>query len=71
MTEKVLEMLKTLTDKERKALEEAISVIYLNDSSDYINGLWGVVTAIIGDRVNEEGFDIKDILHVLDPELVK
>lgn len=24
-------------------------VIYLDDNSDYLNGLWGVVKAIIGD----------------------
>lgn len=67
----IIEMLKELTDKEREALKSAISVIYLADSSDYINGLWEVVTAIIGDKLDEEGVNIKDILNVLDPELAE
>lgn len=65
----IFKMLQDLTDKEREALKEAITVIYLADKSDYINGLWGVVTAIIGDDIDEEGVDIKRILNFLDPEL--
>ncbi len=55
--------LQSLTDKEVAALEEAMSVIYLNDSSDYLNGLWGVIRAILGDHIiDNEGFSIKNWL---------
>ncbi len=53
--------LQTLTDKEAAALEEAMAVIYLNDSSDYLNGLWGVIRAILGDHIiDNEGFSLEN-----------
>lgn len=67
---KLLNLLEGLSTKERLALREALVVIYLNDSSDYLNGLWGVVSAITDDIFDEE-FDIKKLLNMLDPELGK
>ena len=59
-------MLNELSDKEKKALEEAISVLYFNDSSDYITGLWAVVRAILGnDVVHNEGFNLKDWFNLM------
>lgn len=59
-------IINSLTEREKQALDEAVSVIYLNDSSDYINGLWGVVRAIVGsDIVRNEGFSIKDLTDSL------
>jgi transcriptional regulator with XRE-family HTH domain len=56
----------SLSEREILALNEAVSVLYLNDNSDYINGLWGVVKAIIGDNVVEnEGFNIRDLSNSL------
>jgi transcriptional regulator with XRE-family HTH domain len=58
--------LNELTDKEKNALCEAMKVLYLDDDSDYINGLWGVVKAILGnDVVENEGFDLKDWLDTM------
>jgi hypothetical protein len=45
--EEVLERLKQLSDREKKALEEASTAIYFTDSSDYLSGLWGVVSALL------------------------
>jgi transcriptional regulator with XRE-family HTH domain len=56
----------SLSEREKLALNEAISVLYLNDRSDYLNGLWAVVRAIVGDSVVEnEGFDIKILAQSL------
>lgn len=55
-------IIESLSKREKEALSEAVTVIYLNDTSDYINGLWAVVSAIVGsDIVNNEGFSIKDL----------
>jgi transcriptional regulator with XRE-family HTH domain len=58
--------LNELTYKEKKALEEALSVLWLEDSSDYINGLWGVIKAILGDDiVSSDGFVLKDWMDIM------
>lgn len=67
----IVHMLQELSDKEREALKSAVSTIYLEDKSDYIKGLWEIVTIIIGDNLDEEGVDIKNILDVLDPALTE
>ena len=36
-----------LTDKEKKVLDPIVTVLYLNDSSDYINGLWEALDEIL------------------------
>jgi hypothetical protein len=64
-----LNMISDLTKKEKNALKEAVTVLYLNDRSDYINGLWDVVRAIIGEKVDDEDFNLKTLLHALDPEM--
>jgi len=69
--DEVSKELSLLTEKERKALKEAVLVLYLADSSDYINGLWDVVRAIIGEKVEEESFSLEKVLNLLDPELGK
>ncbi|MEX3623546.1 helix-turn-helix transcriptional regulator [Viridibacillus arvi] len=59
-------LLKSLTEREKQALSEALSVIHLNDSSDYINGLWAVVKVLIGDAVVEnEGFNTRSWTDLL------
>lgn len=61
-----LTTLDELTDKEKKALEEAMTVLWLDDRSDYINGLWSVIRAILGDdAVNNEGFNLRAWLDVM------
>lgn len=65
--EKLIETLKALTEKEVEALEYAINGI-LDEESERLKSLWGVVTSIIGDSIGEDGVDIKDILKILDPE---
>ena len=61
-----IHILKSLTVKETAALEEAMSVLYLNDRSDYLNGLWRVVKAIVGDNVvNSDNFEIRDWLELM------
>lgn len=47
----------TLSKKERDALKESVDVIWLNDGSDYLNGLWGVIRAILGDDFYYNHFD--------------
>lgn len=54
-----------LTPKERAALDEAISVIYFTDSADYINGLWGVVRAILGDAIDTKAFHTEKVFDYL------
>ena len=57
-----------LTEKEKNALKEAISVIWLDDSSDYLNGLWDVVRAIVGSEIlDDDEFDIKILIDILTP----
>lgn len=65
---KILEMVNSLTEKERKALNEAVSVLWLSDSSDYINGLWDIVQTIVGDEIyHDEQFTLNSVIDVLDP----
>jgi hypothetical protein len=66
--DKVLEMANTLTEKEKNALKEAISVIWLDDSSDYLNGLWDVVRVIIGSEIiDDDDFNLKVLIDILTP----
>lgn len=67
--EEIRTIVEELTDKERNALKEAVSVLYLNDSSDYINGLWDVVRAIVGEKVEDDDFSLEKWLNALDPEM--
>lgn len=67
----ILKMLQGLSDKERESLQSAVSAIYFEDKSDYLKSLWEIVTIIIGENLDEEGVDIKDILHILDPALLE
>lgn len=56
----------SLSEREKLALNNAVSVLCLKDSSDYINGLWEVVKAIIGDSVvQNEGFNIRELADLL------
>jgi hypothetical protein len=62
-------MIGSLTEKEKEALKAAASVIYLNDRSDYINGLWDVIKAIVGDKLYEDDeFGVEKIVKILDQE---
>lgn len=66
MEKTISKMANSLTDKERKALYAAISVLWLNDSSDYINGLWEVVRAIVGDEIfDNDDFNINTMYDIL------
>lgn len=68
MTEpKYIEDYTELTQKEMKALRVATTVLWLNDRSDYINGLWDVLRAILGDdRVDDEKFNLDDLQKTVD-----
>lgn len=58
-----------LTQKEADALKEAISVIWLNDRSDYINGLWDVIRAIIGhDIVSNDDISTDQLYKAFVPQ---
>ena len=61
-------VIESLTEKERNALKAAISVIWLNDRSDYLNGLWDVVRAILGSEcVDDEDIPTRTIVDVVKP----
>lgn len=49
-----------LTEKEREALKEAVSVLWLNDRSDYINGLWDIIRILMGTDI-----DINEVYPML------
>ena len=56
----------TLSEREINAINAILSVIHLGDSSDYINGLWDALRALIGDSiVDNEGFDVKQWVDML------
>jgi hypothetical protein len=62
------ELIESLTERERNALKEAISVIWLDDSSDYLNGLWDVVRIIVGSEiVDDEDFNLNQLIDKLTP----
>lgn len=62
-------IIESLSEREREALNHATSAIYFNDSSDYISGLWGVVSVLIGDDLtNQDGFNIGDLYDTLNQE---
>ena len=42
-----------MTKKEKLALAEAIKIIYLNDSSDYLPALWSIVGIIGGEKAKQ------------------
>lgn len=69
MSNPIKEVLSTLSGREKRALKEAVSVIYLNDSSDYINGLWGVIDALIGDYLDDE-YSVDELKEMLNTEEV-
>lgn len=48
----VEEILAGLTEKEREALKEAVTVLWLNDRSDYINGLWDIIRILMGTDID-------------------
>lgn len=59
----------SLSSREKSALSEAVSAIYFNDSSDYLNGLWGVVRELVGHNVViNEGFEVENLYDLLNPE---
>lgn len=58
--EKVEAILAELTEKERAVLKEAVTVLWLNDSSDYINGLCDIIRVLMG-----EDIDIDDVYPLL------
>ncbi|AJD93110.1 hypothetical protein JMA_37920 (plasmid) [Jeotgalibacillus malaysiensis] len=49
-----------LTEKEREALKEAVTVLWLNDRSDYINGLWDIIRILMGTDI-----DINEVYPML------
>lgn len=62
-------IIESLSEREREALNHATSAIYFNDSSDYISGLWGVVSSLIGDDLtNQDSFSIEDLYDTLSRE---
>lgn len=59
-------ILDQFTSRELAALNAALSVIHLNDSSDYINGLWDVLRALLGnDVLDAESFSVKEWTNLL------
>ncbi|MFE8701080.1 hypothetical protein ACFYKX_10785 [Cytobacillus sp. FJAT-54145] len=68
MTPNLSNMVNTLTEKEKQALTEAVSVIWLNDKSDYLNGLWDVIRVLVGeDLFHHKDWDINQLYKVLKP----
>lgn len=62
----ILIVLNSLSPREKEALSHAAVVLYLNDRSDYLNGLWNVVRTLIGENIVEnEGFNIRDLAQLL------
>lgn len=56
----------SLSEREKLILEEVVSVIYFNDSSDYIRGLWSVMRIILGENmIDSDGFDINELYKSL------
>lgn len=53
--------LDTLSEREFEAVKAVLTVLYLDDSSDYINGLWEVLIAILGHEVvRNDSFSVDD-----------
>jgi hypothetical protein len=69
MDKKLVALLEKLTDKERDALASAVSALYFKE--EYEKALWAVVITMISDDLDEEGIDIKNILTILDPDLLE
>lgn len=69
MEEQIKELIKNSTAKEKMALKESVTVLYLSDSSDYINGLYDVVKAIVGeDMFYSDDFNVDDVYKLLRSE---
>jgi hypothetical protein len=66
---KTKKMIKKLTKKEKEILKAAIAPIYFADNSDYLSGLWQVVGAILGDKVDLKDIDPQKLLYALEPDL--
>lgn len=49
-----------LTEKEREVLKEAVSVLWFNDSSDYVNALWDIIRVLMGSDI-----ELDDVYHLL------
>jgi hypothetical protein len=49
-----------LNKKEQKALNAAVSAIYFHDSSDYLQGLFAVVEALVEDNEKVDDFAYYD-----------
>ena len=67
--EKLLELMKKLTDKERESLKSVVTALYFKE--EYEAALWEVVITMLSEEVTEEGVDIKDILSILDPDIME
>jgi hypothetical protein len=67
--EKLLELMKNLTVKERESLKSVVTALYFKE--EYEAALWEVVITMLSEEVTEEGIDIKDILSILDPNILE
>ena len=63
----IKEKLGELSLKEREILDKVVSPIYFGDNSDHIQGLWGVVSFVMGETVQEE-VDIDVLFGLLKEE---
>lgn len=68
MNNSIKEKLSALSNRELQALNESVSVLYFNDSSDYVNGLWGVVDALLGDSLDDD-FEIGKLKTMIEEAL--
>lgn len=59
---------RNLSAKEKEALRIALSVLNLNDSSDYVNGLWDIVALLTGDTWEEDGLDLHELEKLAEAE---
>lgn len=59
-------LINQLSEREKQAINAALAVIHLNDSSDYINGLWEVLRALLGENIVEDNsFSVKEWTNLL------
>lgn len=70
--EKFEDVIKSLTEKEKKALNESVSALYFFDNSDYQSFLWGVIKALLEDQFDFDEIDgdkfVRELFNVLNPE---
>jgi hypothetical protein len=57
--------LDSLSTREREVLNHAVSALYFNDSSDYINALWDIVYTMLHVECDP---DIRWLYKQLNPE---